>query len=276
MIKLPKDKVIITVATTGHFATKAKNPNIPEQPDEIAELVHACYNEGAAIVHIHARDKDGKAIGDVDVFREISDKIRAKCNIILQYSTSSAPELTMDERLAPLQAQPEMAALNMGSMLRKDGTFFLNTRSDIERGAALMKEKGIKPEIELYHPGLIDELNNLIGKDLLVKPYYINCIQGTPHQGAMPASPQNLLIYLGLLPDETIFNVIGRAPAPVEIITMAMIFGGCIRVGLEDTLFDQNGELANNVDLVARAVRIARELGKEPTKPEEARQILGL
>ena len=92
----------------------------------------------------------------------------------------------------------------------------------------------------------------------------------------MPASPQNLLIYLGLLPDETIFNVIGRAPAPVEIITMAMIFRGCIRVGLEDTLFDQNGELANNVDLVARAVRIARELGKEPTKPEETRQILGL
>ncbi len=87
MIKLPEDKVIITVAQTGALVTKKMNPGLPEQPDEIVESAYACYQEGAAIVHIHARDKNGTPTGSKEVFQEIHDKIRAKCPIIVQDST---------------------------------------------------------------------------------------------------------------------------------------------------------------------------------------------
>ncbi|MCK5554174.1 MAG: 3-keto-5-aminohexanoate cleavage protein, partial [Deltaproteobacteria bacterium] len=117
MIKLPEDKVIITVAQTGGLVTKSMNPNLPEQPEEIAESAYACYQEGAAICHIHARDKEGKTTGSKEVFGEIHDRIRAKCNIIIQDSTGGGPNLTFEQRIDCLHAKPEMASLNMGSLM---------------------------------------------------------------------------------------------------------------------------------------------------------------
>ena len=111
-------KVIITVSLTGGIQTKEANPNLPEQPDEIARDAYDCFNEGAAIAHLHARDKEGKATGDVEIFKEIHESIRAKCNLIIQDSTGGGPGLTFEQRLDCLNAAPEMASLNMGSMLR--------------------------------------------------------------------------------------------------------------------------------------------------------------
>lgn len=125
MIKLPEDKVIITVAQTGAWplVTKVLNPNLPEQPGEIADSAYACYQEGASICHIHARDKEGKSTGTKEVFREIHDRIRSKCNIILQDSTGGGPNLTFEQRIECLQAKPEMASLNMGSLMRVAGQY---------------------------------------------------------------------------------------------------------------------------------------------------------
>src|SRR4030042_2839163 len=123
MIKLPEDKVIITVAQTGALVTKAMNPNLPEQPEEIAESAYACYQEGAAICHIHARDKEGKSTGAKEVFQEIHGRIRARCNIILQDSTGGGPNLTFEQRIECLHAKPEMASLNMGTMIRVSGQY---------------------------------------------------------------------------------------------------------------------------------------------------------
>lgn len=281
MIKLPDDKVIITAALTGAVGTKEMNPNYPIQPEEIVADGYTCYNEGAAIIHIHARDEDGYPTGKADIFRKIHLGIKEKCDAILQDSTGGGPNLSLTEREDCINAGPEMASINMGTLLRTRGkyagTAWINTREYIEQLATKMKERGIKPEIEIYHHGMFREVSNLIKKDLLEKPYYIDLITGMNYQGAAEATPKNLMMYLDFLPEETIFNVLSVGyPYQNTLTTMGMILGSCIRVGLEDNVFYRKDELATNGQLVARAVRIARELGKEPATPEEARQILGL
>jgi 3-keto-5-aminohexanoate cleavage enzyme len=281
MIKLREDKVIITVAQTGALVTKSMNPSLPEQPEEIAESAYACHQEGAAICHIHARDKEGKPTGSKDVFEEIHERIRAKCNIIIQDSTGGGPNLTLEQRIECLYAKPEMASLNMGTMMRVSGQYagfpFSNMRKDIEAYIARMNELGIKPEMEVYSHAMFREVDNLFQKDLVKKPYYINLVLGMMYQGAVDATPKYLYSMIDFLPEDTIFNVTPIGVAQLPLTTMGMILGGCIRVGMEDNIYYRKGELVkNNAQFVARAVRIARELNKEPATPAEARKILGL
>jgi 3-keto-5-aminohexanoate cleavage enzyme len=282
-LKLPENKVIITVAQTGALVTKAQNPNLPEQPEEIAASAYDCYNEGAAIVHIHARDKNGITTGSAEVFRDIHERIRKRCNIVLQDSTGGGANLSVKERTECLEARPEMASLNMGTMMRTlgaaAGTPFANTRPDIEAFVTRMNEFGVKPEMEVYSLSMYREVNNLIEKGLLEKPYYVNLILGMAYQGALEANPLYLPVYLQFLPapGDTIFNTLGVGAAQTGITTIGMILGGCVRVGMEDNIYYRKGELAkSNAQLVGRIVRIARELGKEPATPDEARQLLGL
>jgi len=282
-LKLPEDKVIITVAQTGALVSKAQNPNIPEQPEEIALSAYDCYNEGAAIVHIHARDPDGVTTGSADVFRDIHQRIRKRCNIILQDSTGGGANLTVEQRTECLEAGPEMASLNMGTMMRTMGPYagtpFANTRPDIEAFVTRMKEFGVKPEMEVYSLSMFRDVKNLIDKGLIEKPYYVDLILGMAYQGALEGSPLYLPVYLQFLPApaDTIFNTLGVGAAQTPVTTMGMILGGCVRVGMEDNIYYSKGELVkSNAQLVARIVRIARELGKEPATPDEARQILGL
>lgn len=279
-IKLPDNKVIITVAQTGALVTKQMNPNLPEQPEEIAGSAHACFNEGAAIVHIHARDEVGENTARVGIFQEIHDRIRARCNIIVQDSTGGGPNLTQEERINCIKAGPDMASLNMGSMMRiagqYRGTAFCNLPEEIESFVTQMKSRGIKPEMEVYSHAMLREVENLINKGLVEKPYYVNIVLGMKYQGACDATPKVLNSILDMLPPDSIFNCTAVGSAQLPLTTMAMILGGCIRVGLEDNIMYRKGELATNAQLVARAVRLARELGKEPATPDEARQILGL
>lgn len=280
-LKMPENKVIITVASTGALVTKKMNPSVPEQPDEIAQSAYDCFNEGAAIVHIHARDKEGKNSGDPAIFTEIHEKIRTKCHIILQDSTGGGHNLTVEQRTGCLEALPEMASLNMGTMVRTigegAGTTFMNTRNEIEAFVKRMNQFGIKPEMEVYNVSMIYEANLLIERGLLQKPYCMSLILGMAYQGAQEANMMFLPTYLQYIPDDTYFNALGIGKAQTILGVMGMIFGGNVRVGLEDNLYFQKGELAtNNAQLVARMVRIARELGKEPCTPDEARKILGL
>ncbi len=281
MIKLPEDTVIITVAQTGALVTKSMNPNLPEQPEEIVESAYACYQEGAAICHIHARDKEGKATGRKEVFQEIHDQIRAKCNIVIQDSTGGGPNLTVEQRVECLYAKPEMASLNMGTMMRVSGQYagipFSNMRQDIEAYVTRMRDMGIKAEMEVYSHAMFREVENLIKKGLVEKPYYINLVLGMMYQGAIDANPKYLNSVIDFLPEDTIFNVTPVGAAQLPLTAMGMILGGCSRVGMEDNIYYRKGELVkNNAQLVARAVRIARELNKEPATPDEARKILGI
>jgi len=274
-------KVIITVSLTGGIQTKAANPNLPEQPSEIAQAAYECLNEGAAIAHLHARDREGKPTGDVGIFKEIHEAIRAKCNMIIQDSTGGGPGLNFEQRLECLDAEPEMASLNMGSMLRTigktAGTTWANPRPELERFAQEMLKKNIKAEMEIYHHGMLGEMQNFIDKGLIEKPYYVNFVLGMAYQGAVAGTADNLTTLVQLLPPDTIFNccAIGRAQLPMT--TLSVLLGGHARVGMEDNIYYTKGVLAeSNAQLVARSVRIVRELGYEIASPEEAREILGL
>jgi len=280
-MKLPEDKVIITVAQTGALITKSMNPNVPEKPEEIAESAYACRQEGAAICHIHARDEEGKPTGAKEVFQKIHDRIHAKCDIIIQDSTGGAPNIALEHRGDCLYAKPEMASLNMGTLIRVAGpyagTAFLNMPKDIEAFVTTMRTSGIKPEMEVYSHAMFREVNNVIEKGLVERPYYINLVLGMRYQGAVDATPKYLNSLIDFLPEGALFNVTAIGPAQLPLTVMGMLLGGCVRVGMEDNIYYRKGELAkSNAQLVARAVRIARELNKEPATPDEARKILGL
>jgi 3-keto-5-aminohexanoate cleavage enzyme len=279
-LKLPRDKVIITVAQTGALVNKSMNSNVPEQPDEIIASSYACYNEGAAIVHIHARDKSGENTSNPEIFGAIRDGVRQKCNLIIQYSTGGGPNLTQEQRIECLKATPEMASLNMGTMMRISGKYagvpWSNMPHEIELYVSRMRELGVKPEMEVYNLAMFREVDGVIEKGLVDKPYYINLVLGMRYQGACDATPKIMTLLHDFLPADAIFNCTAIGPAQLPLTTMAMILGGCVRVGLEDNLFYRKGAPATNAQLVARTVRIARELGKEPASPDEARKILGL
>ncbi len=279
-IQLPSDKVIITVAQTGALVNKGMNPNVPEQPDEIIASSYDCYNEGAAIVHIHARDKKGENTSDPEIFRTIKNGIREKCGLIIAFSTGGGPNLTQEQRIECLEARPEMASLNMGTMMRISGKYagvpWSNMPNEIEHYVKRMRDVGVKPEMEVYNLAMFREVNLVIEKGLVDKPYYINLVLGMRYQGACDATPKIFTVLHDFLPADAIFNCTAVGTAQLPLTTLAMVFGGCVRVGLEDNLFYRKGEPASNAQLVARAVRIARELGKKPATPDEARKILGL
>jgi len=281
-MKLPAGKVIVTASLNGAMVTKEMNPNTPEQPDEIAQAALECYNAGAAIVHIHARDEQGKPTGTKEKFEEILAAVRGKCSeIVIQFSTGGGANLTLEERVRCLDALPESASLNMGTLMRQTGAQagvpFSNMTKDIEAWATKMRELDIKPEMECYSQSMYRDVNNLIKKELLKPPYYVNIVLGMQYQGAIEATPECLNSMIEFLPPECYFNCCATSAGQLPVTTMAMIRGGAIRVGLEDNIYFSRVVLAkSNAQLVERSVRIARELNIEPVSPDEARQILGI
>jgi 3-keto-5-aminohexanoate cleavage enzyme len=274
------NKVIVTVAQTGAITMKKQNPHVPEQPDEIAASALACYNEGAAVVHIHARDTQGGNTSDVAVFNDIHKRIRAVCPLVIEDSTGGGPNLTQEQRLECLQAGPEMASLNMGTMMRISGQWkgipWSNMPEEIDWYLGRMNELGIKPELEVYSHAMMREVYSIIERGLLKAPYYIDVVLGMRYQGACDATPKIFTQLVDLMPQGTIVNCAAVGRDQVGLTTLSILMGGHARVGLEDNIYYGKGDLATNARLVARTVRIIRELGKEPATPDEARQILGL
>jgi len=279
--RIPAGKTIITVAQTGALTQKSQNPSLPDQPPEIADSAYACFNEGAAVCHIHARDAGGENTSEISVFQDIHARIKAKCNIVIQDSTGGGPNLTQEQRINCLKADPEMASLNMGTLMRVAGPYkgipWSNMPEEIEHYLGEMTRRGIKPEMEVYNHAMLYEVHRLVAQGLVQKPYYINIVLGMRYQGAEPATPETLFSIMQKLPPDSIFNITAVGPAQTRLATMGMILGGCARVGLEDNIYYRKGELAkSNAQLVARIVRIAREIGLEPATPDEARLYLGL
>ncbi len=268
------EKLIITAALTGAEVTKELQPNLPVTPDEIAQAAYACYLAGASIVHVHARDKKGESTQDYAVYKEIKEKIEAKCNIIVQPSTGGATWHTPEERLQPVELKPEMATLSCGTC-NFGSDVFMNTQEYMEKFAQRMLELGVKPEIEAFERGMIQNALNLLKKGLLKSPVHFDFVLGVP--GACPGTPEDLLHMLRCIPEGSTWTVAGIGRAETPLATMAIILGGHVRVGFEDNIYYSKGVLAeSNAQLVERIVRISKELGREIATPDETRKILGL
>ena len=276
------DKLIITVAQTGGFHGKQANPALPEQPEEIIASAYECYNAGAAIVHVHAREKDGSVSIDSNIFKEINEGIKAKCNLVIQDTTGGGPGLSFEERINSLNADPEMASLNMGTgtgLWMGQELSMSNTPSQIAQAAGIMKERGIKPEMEVYNMSMMTDVKELVTKGLLEKPYYINYVMGMQNvfRCSVEYTPKALMHAVEMLPPDSIFNITAIGPSQLPATTLSMLLGGNVRVGFEDNIYYSRGVLAtSNAQLVERAVRIAKDLGREIAGPDEARQMLNM
>jgi 3-keto-5-aminohexanoate cleavage enzyme len=290
--------VIITCAITGGVHGRELNSGLPETPDDQAQSIYEAYQAGASVVHVHARDASTgyvKPSTSPNDYRVINRKIRAKCpNLIINNTTGvGTTGVDMRENIRSLEADPELASLDCGPLhfrtplkrrepplTGRDEDTTLEvilpfTFSSMEFFAKNMMEKNIKPEIEVFHNGDFWQVDNLIEKGLLKKPYYHQFVMG--FQKAAPAMPKYLCEMLEMMPPDSIFSVIGVGLAQVPMITMSIIMGGHIRVGMEDTVWHSRGRLyKSNAEQVERAANLVRVLGREVATPAEAREMLGI
>lgn len=287
-------KVILTIAPTGGMADKSVTPHLPTQPQEIADDVVRCWEAGASIVAVHARRPDDGATCDPDIYADINERIRARCDIIVNNSTGGGisgdmittlpdgrKEIAFAERLKGTMAGAEMCTFDphVQNMHRGDLELLLDTGwSRCLELAQAMKDRGIKPEWEVMSLSDLNWVNELIALGYDEPPHYVNIVLGTHKlmSGATPYTPKNLQRFVEDLPANSLFCVSGVGPAQLPSSVHSLILGGQARVGLEDNIYYSRGRLATNLELVERMVRILRELNLEPATPVEAREMLGL
>ena len=296
-------KQFITVAVTGGIHVPSQSPYLPIKQDEIVEEVLRAEEAGAAVAHIHARNPEtGQPSSDIELYREIVSKIKARSKIVLCVTTGGALGMSLEERIGAVPVlKPELASFNMGSInfalypaVKKIDTFqhewekqylemtedfaFVNTFKALKFFSSTMNEYQTKQELEIYDVGHIYNAAQIIQEGYLQKPLYLQFVMGI--LGAIQPGVENLVFLVNTAKNVIgDFNwsvcAVGRHQLPMAAV--ALVMGGNIRVGLEDSLYIAKGELAkHNADQVAKVARMAKDLSIELATPDEVRGILGL
>jgi uncharacterized protein (DUF849 family) len=297
-----EDPVVITCAISGVLANRDQCPAIPYTPEEYGAEARRAVEEGASMIHIHARKPDGTPSFEVEDFRAITEAIRAEAgDVIINYSTG-AVGVSVEKRVAYLrECRPEVAALNMGSMnyakysrSRRDFVFkmvFANPFEEIIELLAAMRELGVRPEHECFDTGHVGSLWPLIDMGLLEQPLHVDCIMGV--LGGIPPGARNLAAMVENIPGaggasgeargddrdgpRPHWAVIGISRQQWMLLAAALTLGGSVRAGLEDNLYLPDGSMASsNGDLIAKARAMAEDVGRRPASVQEARALLGV
>ncbi|MCA9673168.1 MAG: 3-keto-5-aminohexanoate cleavage protein [Myxococcales bacterium] len=280
-----RDKVIITDAISGVLANRNQCEAIPYTPAEFAAEAKRSYDAGAAVIHIHAREDDGSPSFRPERYGEIQDAIRAACPVLTNFSTG-AIGIPIEQRVAHItDYPPEIGALNMGSLTyakysakRKAFVFdmvFANPFKDIVYLLERMNASGVKPELECFDTGHVASVEPLLDMGVLKTPLDFSFILGVV--GGLKATADHLAFQARNVPAGSTWKVIGISREQWRLIAGALSLGGDVRVGLEDNFYLPNGEMArSNGDLVAKAAQMARDCGREPATPDEARELLGI
>lgn len=299
------DKIIITCAVTGSIHTPSMSPHLPITADEIAEQSVGAGEAGASILHLHARDpKDGRPSASPEHFMGFLPRIKQRTDAVINLTTGGSALMSLEERLAaPLQTEPEMCSLNMGTMNfalypaaeritewkhdwekpfleNSDELIFRNTPRDIAHVLTEMGEKrGARFEFECYDVGHLYMLRHFADRGMVKAPFFIQFVFGV--LGGIGADPDNLIhmkrIADKLFGDDYRFSVLAAGRRQMPMATIAAAMGGHVRVGLEDSLMIERGVLAkSNAEQVAKIRGIVEGLGRTVATPAEAREILGL
>jgi len=287
----PENKLVISAALAGAVTTKANNPNVPYTAEEFGDEAKKCYDAGAAIVHIHARDPEkGNPVHDLDLIKAVLDNIKSKApDLIINLSSAISSIATDKQRIAPVQTyKPPLASLNTASMNFAVGDYrtgkvgmgagniFANTFKTISKFAKEMKKAGTKPEMEIYDLGGLHNMLFLNRQEgAFTQPLHFQFVWGV--LGGIPFSPKNLALLLDLIPSDATWSVCGVSKQQFQAGLSAAAWGGHIRVGLEDNIRIVTGELAKgSYEQVAWAKKVAGIAGREIAQGEEARKIFHL
>lgn len=270
------EKLIITAAISGAEVTKEMNPGVPYTKEEFVREAKSAYDAGASIIHLHVRYDDGTPTQDKNRFKEIIEAIKAECpDVIIQPSTGGAVGMSNDERLQPTELNPEMATLDCGTLNFGGDEIFENTENTIKYFGQRMIERGIKPELEVFDKSMIDMALRLNKKGFINKPMHFDFVMGV--NGGISGELRDFVFLRGSIPADSTYTVAGIGRFEFPLAVAAIVDGGHVRVGFEDNVYLSKGVLAkSNGELVAKVVRLAKELGREVATPAEAREILGL
>jgi uncharacterized protein (DUF849 family) len=297
-------KVIITCAVTGAIHTPSMSPHLPVTPEQIADAATAAAEAGAAIVHLHARDPEtGRPDQAPEAFARFLPVIRQRSDCVVNITTGGAPWMTVEERVRPAATfEPEVASLNMGSMnfglfpmlgryraFRHDwerqalegsrDLVFRNTFKDIEYVLRTCAENGTRFEFECYDTAHLYNLAHFLDRALVTPPLFVQTVFGI--LGGIGTHPEDVLHMRRtadrLFGDAYRWSVLGAGRNQMPIAAMAAAMGGNVRVGLEDSLWDGPGRLAeSNATQVRRVRQILEGLGLAVATPAEAREMLAL
>ncbi|MCP3103497.1 3-keto-5-aminohexanoate cleavage protein [Myxococcus sp. K15C18031901] len=270
--------MVLTAAMVGAETTRAQTPHLPITAEEIAEDAARCREAGAAMVHLHVRTPDGKPSQDAELFRAAIRAIRARTDVLIQTSTGGAVGMTVDERCGPLTLtgadRPDMATLTTGTVNFGEEVFW-NPRPLVRDIARRIRALGLRPELECFDVGMIDEARYLAKEGLVELPAHFDFVLGVP--GTLQARPEVLDFMIASLPEASTWTVAGVGRFQLPFVEEAAKRGGNARVGLEDNIYVSKGVLAKgNWELVADAAKRARAHGREPATPQQARELLRL
>jgi uncharacterized protein (DUF849 family) len=295
-------KVIITCAVTGSIHTPSMSPHLPITADEIAAQAIAAAEAGAAMLHLHARDPiTGRPDQDPELFAAFLPRIKQSTDAILNLTTGGGLGMTLEQRLAPSKRfKPEVCSMNMGSMnfnisgaggkitdwkfdwekpyLEMTKDFIMsNTFAQMERAMLELGEDGTRYEFECYDTAHLYNLAHFVDRGIVKPPFFIQGVFGI--LGGIGADPENVMFLKStadrLFGEDYIFSALAAGRHQMRLVTLSALLGGCVRVGLEDSLYAGKGEMAtSNAVQVAKIRRIIEELSLEVATPAEAREMM--
>jgi uncharacterized protein (DUF849 family) len=288
------EKVMLTCAVTGNLTTLEQHRGLPVTPKEIAEAALDAAKAGAAAAHIHVRDPEtGAPSMRLELYAEVIERIRARnSDLIINLTTGPggrfepseadpkvagprtnlmAPERRV-EHIAALK--PDVCTLDLNTM-----TFgrevVINTPSNVARMAKVIREAGVKPELEVFDSGDIQLAKDLMAQGVLEGPGMFSLVLGIKY--GFPPTPETMLYARNLLPPGAVWSGFAISRMEFPMVAQAWLLGGHVRVGLEDNVYIEKGKLApSNAALVEKAARILESLGASLANPREVRQLLGL
>jgi uncharacterized protein (DUF849 family) len=287
-------KTFLTCAVTGNITTPDQTPHLPITPTQIADECLAAAEAGAAAVHIHVRDpKTGKPSMALELYREVFDQVRrANPELIINLTTGpggrfipsvddprvAAPGSTLvppEQRVEHVRVlKPDVCSLDLNTM-NSGADVVINTPRNVRIMAQIMREAGVKPELEIFDSGDMHLARDLIADGTLDGPGMWTFVTGVKY--GFSSSPETLLYARSLLPAGAIWSAFGIGRFEFPIVAQAWLAGGHVRVGMEDNIYLEKGVLAkSNAELVTKAKRLIHDLGGELANPREARAMLNL
>ncbi|HXY76606.1 MAG TPA: 3-keto-5-aminohexanoate cleavage protein [Steroidobacteraceae bacterium] len=294
--------VIITCAVTGDDTKVKKSPHCPITPEQIANSAIEAARAGAAIVHIHVRDPEtGEFSMATRYYREVVKRIReSKVDVLVNLTCGMGGYIVVGKGgLADTPAagtdfvsqedrmrhvidlcreglyRPDIATLDCGTLNFGDGNrAYISTPDYCREGAALLKDLGVKVELEVFDTGNLWFVKQMIKEELIPAPAMIQLCTGIAY--GVPADVGHLLAMVNSLPAESVWSSFAISRMQMPWVAQSVLLGGNVRVGLEDNLYLSRGVYASNAQLVEKARVIIEAMGARILTPAQARERLKL